>query len=128
MQCSFKTVISKKLRKKQFYFRLEGHENSRFLIRIQIYGPADPDPDPYQNVTLLESLLSCRSLMIVERGWVSVYGVVISAYCYIFLFLMSCVFLLGGALLTGIAFRPQEVCVSSEPGGYKEMSSTFADQ
>ncbi len=64
--------------------------------------------------TLLESLLTCRSLMSVERGWVSVYGVVISAYCYIFLFLMSCVFLLGGALLTGIAFRPQEVCVSSE--------------
>jgi hypothetical protein len=53
--------------------------------------------------------------MSVERGWVSVYGVVISAYCYIFLFLMSCVFLLGGALLTGIAFRPQEVRVSSEP-------------
>ncbi len=48
--------------------------------------------------------------MSVERGWVSVYGVVLSAYCYIFLFLMSCVFLLGGALLTGIAFRPQEVC------------------
>ncbi len=53
--------------------------------------------------------------MSVERGWVSVYGIVISAYCYIFLFLMSCVFLLGGALLTGIAFRPQEVRVSSEP-------------
>jgi hypothetical protein len=53
--------------------------------------------------------------MSVERGWVSVYGVVISAYCYIFLSLMSCLFLLGGALLTGIAFRPQEVCVSSDP-------------
>jgi hypothetical protein len=47
--------------------------------------------------------------MAVERGWVSVYGVVISAYCYIILFTMSFVFLLGGALLTGIAYRPQEV-------------------
>ena len=47
--------------------------------------------------------------MSVERGWVSVYGVVISAYCYIILFTMSLIFLLGGTLLTGIALRPQQV-------------------
>jgi hypothetical protein len=47
--------------------------------------------------------------MSVEQGWVSMYSLVISSYCYIILLTMSLIFLLGGTLLTGIAFRPQQV-------------------
>jgi hypothetical protein len=47
--------------------------------------------------------------MSVDQGWVSMYSLVISSYCYIILLTMSFIFMLGGTLLTGIAFRPQQV-------------------
>ncbi|XP_023325965.1 uncharacterized protein LOC111699512 [Eurytemora carolleeae] len=52
---------------------------------------------------------SSRSLVSVARGWVYVYGVVLSSYCYIVLFIMSFFFLLSGVLFTAISYRPQQV-------------------
>jgi hypothetical protein len=50
-----------------------------------------------------------RGLVSIARGWVYIHGLVLSSYCYLFLFIMAFLFLLGGGLLTAISFRPQEV-------------------
>jgi len=52
---------------------------------------------------------SDRSLVTVGRGWVYIYGVVLSSYCYVFLFIMSFFFLLSGVLFTAISYRPQQI-------------------
>lgn len=44
-----------------------------------------------------------------SRGWVSVNGCIFSYYCYLILFIMSCFFLVSGALFTAIAYRPQQM-------------------
>jgi hypothetical protein len=50
-----------------------------------------------------------RGLVSIARGWVYIHGLVLSSYCYLFLFIMAFLFLLGGGLLTAISFRPLEV-------------------
>ena len=54
---------------------------------------------------------TAMSLLNIERldgGGLSIRGMVVAAYCNIFLVIMGCVFLGGGSLLTAISYRPQE--------------------
>jgi len=55
------------------------------------------------------SLLTYLSVSRLDGGGLTVKGCVIAAYCNVFLIIMAVFLLIGGILLTAIAFRPQEM-------------------
>merc|ERR1711935_290870 len=68
-----------------------------------------PNTKMYSGSVESKSLLTYLSVSKLDRGSLFVKGVFISPYCSALLIIMSVFLLIGGVLLTAIAYRPKEM-------------------